>query len=125
PFRRASTKSCLARSVRFKGIDWQDVLYRLTLRARQLFVLARLKGYSAALALTGVTPEDLAQTVILEVLRDETVKFRPRGASAVTFLSRVLENDFKDLLRKGSHRKKVLRALDPAPDGDTDDPQYA
>ena len=115
----------MSKDDRFKGIDWQDVLYRLTLRARQLFALARLKCYSGALALTGLTPDDLAQTVILEALRDETVKFRPGGASAVTFLCRVLENDFKDLLRKGFHRKKVLRALDPAADGETDDPQYA
>lgn len=115
----------MSKDDRFKGIDWQDVLYRLTLRSRQLFALARAKGYSAALAHTGVTPDDLAQNVILEALRNETVKFRPGGASAVTFLRHVLENDFKDLLRKGFHRLAVTQVIDPAADPESDEPKYA
>lgn len=115
----------MSKDDRFKGIDWEDVLYRLTLRARQLFALARARGYSAALAHTGVTPDDLAQQVILEALKDEKVKFRPGRASAITFLRHVLENDFKDLLRKGRHRLSVMEVIDTAADPEKEDPRYA
>jgi DNA-directed RNA polymerase specialized sigma24 family protein len=115
----------MSKDDRFKGIDWQDVLYRLTLRARQLFSLACASGYSAALAHTGVTPDDLAQQVILEALKDEKVKFRPGRASAITFLRHVLDNDFKDLLRKGRHRLSVMVVVDAAADPEKQDPRYA
>lgn len=115
----------MSKDDRFKGIDWQDVLYRLTLRARHLFKMARLKGHSLALEAAGVTPDDLAQGVILDALEDERVKFRPGRASAVTFLSRVLENDFKDLLRKGFRLLRKTQVLDAAAEDGADDPRYA
>jgi len=115
----------MSKDDRFKDIEWQDVLYRLTLRARQLFALARARGYSTALAHTGATPEDLAQQVILDALKDEKVKFRPGRASAVTFLRRVLDNDFKDLLRKGRHRLSVMEVVDPTADPEKEDLRYA
>jgi DNA-directed RNA polymerase specialized sigma24 family protein len=118
-------QTAMSKDDRFAGIDWQDVLYRLTVRARQLFAVARLKGRAAALSSTGVIADDLAQTVLLEALRGEKVKFRPGGASVVTFLSHVLENDFKDLLRKGTHRLKVTQVLDPAAEKEKDNPQHA
>jgi DNA-directed RNA polymerase specialized sigma24 family protein len=98
---------------RFRGVDWELVLYRLTLRARQLFAAARAKGYGNALARTCVDPDDLALLVIVAVLENTTVKFKPsKGANLTTFLCHVLEDDFKDLLRKGMRLGVRLRTLD-------------
>ena len=98
---------------RFRGVDWELVLYRLTLRARQLFGAARAKGYGNALARTCVDPDDLARSVIEAVLENKAVKFKPtKGASLTTFLCHVLESDFKDLLRKGMRLGLRLSTLD-------------
>jgi DNA-directed RNA polymerase specialized sigma24 family protein len=98
---------------RFRGVDWEIVLYRVTLRARQLFAAARAKGYGNALARACVEPDDLARSVIMAVLENETVKFKPsKGANLTTFLCHVLEDDFKDLLRKGMRLDVRLRTLD-------------
>ena len=98
---------------RFRGIDWKDVLHRLTLHSRHLFASARAKGYGNALARACVDPDDLARTVLAAVLQNETVKYKPgKGASLTTFLSRVLEDDFKDLLRKGMRLNRRLATLD-------------
>jgi len=98
---------------RFKDADLNDVLGRLTVRARQLFATARAKGYANALARAGVDPDGLARSVIVAVLEDKTVKYRPsRGANLITFLSHVLENDFVDLIRKGTRLEQRLVTLD-------------
>lgn len=99
---------------RFRGVDWETVVYQVGLRARQLFAAARAKGYGNALARTTVDPDDLAQSVILAVLENKTVSFKPsKGASLSTFLRHVLEDDFKDLLRKGMRLNLRLITLDP------------
>lgn len=64
-------------------------------------------------------PDDLARTVILDVLQNEKVKYKPsKGASLITFLRRVLEDDFKDLLRKGLRLNRRLATLEAAADRD-------
>lgn len=98
---------------RFRDVDWEVLLYRLTVRARQLFAAAKAKGYGNALARTSVGPDDLAASVLEAALRNEEVKFKPsKGASLTTFLCRVLEADFKDLLRKGVRLNRRLVTLD-------------
>ena len=98
---------------RFRNVDWEDVLNRLTLRARQLFAAARAKGFGNALARAAVEPDELARSVFVAALEYERVKYKPnKGASLVTFLSRVLEDDFKDLLKKGVRLDNRLVTLD-------------
>lgn len=104
---------------RFRGVDWEIVLYRVTLRARQLFASARAKGYGNALARTCTDPDDLSRSVIFAVLENNTVKFKPsKGANLTTFLCHVLEDDFKDLLRKGMRLNLRLTTLDPRSEWD-------
>jgi len=109
---------------RFRDVDWELVLYKLTLRARQLFAAARAKGYGNALARTGVDAGDLARSVIAEALKNERVKYKPsKGASLSTFLSLVLERDFKDLLRKGSRLHQRLDTLGSSAGREDDGPR--
>lgn len=97
----------------FRNVDWEDVLYKLTVRARHLFAAARLKGYGNALARTCVEADDLARSVALAALQGDKVKYKSeKGASLTTFLVRVLEDDFKDLLRKGMRLARRLEPLD-------------
>jgi DNA-directed RNA polymerase specialized sigma24 family protein len=110
---------------RFRGVDWDDLLYRLTLRARQLFAGAWAKGYGNALARTCVDPGDLAQTVLAAAIQYETVKYKPsKGATLLTFLYRVLEDDFKDLLRKGVRLNRRLTTLDTTAEQDPELPAH-
>jgi DNA-directed RNA polymerase specialized sigma24 family protein len=98
---------------RFRGVDWELVLAKLTLRARQLFASAKAKGYGNALARSCTDPDDLARTVIAAVLENESVKFKPsKGASLTTFLSQVLERRFIGLLRQGGRHNSRLKTLD-------------
>jgi DNA-directed RNA polymerase specialized sigma24 family protein len=99
---------------RFRDVVWEEVLFKLTVRARQLFAAAKAKGYGNALARVFTDPDDLAGSVFLAALEYNTVKYKPaKGASLSTFLCRVLEDDFKDLLRKGKRLDKRLQTLDP------------
>ena len=108
---------------RFRGVDWELVLYQVTVHARRLFAGARAKGYGNALARACTEPDDLARAVITAVLENESVKFKPsKGASLTTFLCRVLEDDFKDLLRKGKRHNLRLKTLDPTSPRDPDLP---
>jgi hypothetical protein len=104
---------------RFRDVDWEVLLYKLTVRARHLFATARAKRYGNALARACADPDDLARSVISDALRYEKVKYKPgKGASLSTFLCRVLEDDFKDLLRKGNRLDQRLSTLDPIADRD-------
>ncbi|HYW38279.1 MAG TPA: hypothetical protein VE957_09215 [Terriglobales bacterium] len=97
---------------RFRDVDWEVILYKLTVRARQLFVSARARGCGNALARACVDPDDLARSVIAEALKYERVKYKPdKGASLSTFLCNVLERDFIDLLRKGIRLDRSLETL--------------
>jgi DNA-directed RNA polymerase specialized sigma24 family protein len=99
---------------RFRDVDWEEVLYKLVLRARQLFAAARARGWGNALARVAVDPDDLAYAVVLSALQYDTVKYKSsKGASLTTFLCLVLERDFKDLLRKGFRLARCVEALDP------------
>jgi DNA-directed RNA polymerase specialized sigma24 family protein len=98
---------------RFRDVDWEVILYKLTVRARQLFWAAQAKGYRNALARACTDPDDLARSVIAEVLQNERVKYKPgKGASLSTFLCKVLERDFIDLLRKGIRLDRRLDAIE-------------
>ena len=102
---------------RFRDVDWKEILYKLTARARHLFATARTKGYGNALARVCSDADDLARSVVLDALEYERVKYKPgKGASLSTFLCRVLEDDFKDLLRKGKRLSRRLSTLDPGSD---------
>jgi len=106
---------------RFRDVAWEVILYKLTVRARQLFAAARAKGYGNALARTCVDPDDLARSVIAEALENERVKYKPgKGASLSTFLCLVLERDFKDLLRKGFRLNSRLDSIDTLAERDSD-----
>jgi DNA-directed RNA polymerase specialized sigma24 family protein len=108
---------------RFRDVDWELILYKLTLRARQLFATARAKGYGNALARAGIDAGDLARSVIAEALKNERVKYKAtKGASLSTFLSLVLERDFKDLLRKGKRLHRRLDTLGSQADRDGEGP---
>ncbi len=108
---------------RFRGVDWKDVLHRLTLHSRHLFATARAKGYGNAIARACADPDDLARAVIADALQNEKVKYKPsKGASLITFLCRVLEDDFKDLLRKGMRLNRRLATLEAASDRDPELP---
>ncbi len=97
---------------RFRDVDWEVILYKLTVRARQLFVSAQARGCGNALARACVDPDDLARSVIAEALKYERVKYKPsKGASLSTFLCKVLERDFIDLLRKGIRLDRSLETL--------------
>ncbi len=109
---------------RFRNVDWEDVLKRLTLRARQLFAAALAKGFGNALARACVEPDELATQVYIAALEYERVKYKPeKGASLVTFLVQVLERDFKDLLRKGMRLDNRLAAVDVDKEHDLDLPR--
>jgi DNA-directed RNA polymerase specialized sigma24 family protein len=98
---------------RFRDVNWEEILYKLTARARHLFASARAKGYGNALARVCADPDDLADSVFLAALQYEKVKYKPgKGASLSTFLCKVLEDDFKDLLRKGRRLNRRLSTLD-------------
>jgi len=98
---------------RFRDVDWEVVLYKLTVRARQLFLTAQAKGYRNALARACTDPDDLARSVIAEALKNDRVKYKPgKGASLSTFLCKVLERDFIDLLRKGIRLDRRLDAIE-------------
>lgn len=98
---------------RFRDVDWEEILYKLTARARHLFASAYAKGYGNALARTCCDPDDLARSVVLDALQYEKVKYKPgKGASLSTFLCKVLEDDFKDLLRKGKRLNRRLSTID-------------
>jgi DNA-directed RNA polymerase specialized sigma24 family protein len=115
----ANKQIAMSNDDRFRGVDWEAVLYRVTLRARQLFAAARAKGYGNALARTSTDPDDLALSVIVSVLENQSVKFKPsKGANLTTFLCHVLEDDFKDLIRKGMRLDVRLRTLDPSSEWD-------
>ncbi|SRR6266568_590014 len=102
---------------RFRDVDWEEILYKLTVRARHLFATAQTKGYGNALARACCDPDDLARSVVLDALQYEKVKYKPgKGASLSTFLCRVLEDDFKDLLRKGKRLNRRLSTLDSGSD---------
>ena len=107
---------------RFRDVDWEELLYKLTARARQLFAAARARGYGNALARGCADPDDLARSVILDALQYKTVRYKAsKGASLSTFLCIVLEADFKDLLRKGGRLNRRLETLDS--NVETDSPQ--
>jgi DNA-directed RNA polymerase specialized sigma24 family protein len=109
----------------FRNVDWEDVLKRLTLRARQLFAAARAKGFGNALARACVEPDGLARDVYIAALQYQRVKYKPeKGASLVTFLLQVLERDFIDLVRKGMRLDKRLVAVDTTEDRDLDLPRH-
>lgn len=98
---------------RFRDVDWELILYKLTVRARQLFLTAQARGYGNALARACTDPEDLARSVIAEALKNERVKYKSgKGASLSTFLCKVLERDFIDLLRKGFRLDRSLDAIE-------------
>lgn len=105
---------------RFRDVDWEEVLYKLAARARQLFAAAKARGYGNALARVCADPDDLAYSVILAALEYDKVRYKSgKGASLSTFLCLVLEADFKDLLRKGSRLNKRLETLDPTVEPDS------
>ena len=105
---------------RFRNVDWEELLYKLTARARQLFAAARARGYGNALARACTDPDDLARSVILAALKYEKVRYKAgKGASLSTFLCIVLEADFKDLLRKGGRLNRRLETLDSSVEPDS------
>ena len=56
-------------------------------------------------------------------MQNETVKYKPgKGASLTTFLCRVLDDDFKDLLRKGMRLNRRLVTLEVTADRDAEMP---
>lgn len=106
---------------RFRDVVWEEVLFKLTVRALQLFAAAKAKGYGNALARVCTDPDDLARSVVLAALQYDKVKYKPgKGASVSTFLCKVLEDDFKDLLRKGKRLDRRLETLDPMAVRDTE-----
>ena len=108
---------------RFRDVDWEVILYKLTVRALQLFRTAQAKGYGNALARACTDPGDLARSVIAEVLKNERVKYKPgKGASLSTFLCKVLERDFIDLLRKGMRLDRRLDAIEEVKPGSSREP---
>ena len=107
---------------RFRDVDWDELARKLALRARHLFATAKARGLGNALARVGADPDDLANSVILEALRYDKVKYKPsKGASLSTFLTHVLEADFLDLLRKGRRLTKRLERIAPAEHTDADE----
>lgn len=90
---------------RFAGVSWREVLSRLTLEAVRLFRTVGLGRRDAVLAGLGVSPEDLAIATLTKLLdpEDRTVVYRGGEASVLTYLKKVMKNDFLDLLKRKSH----------------------
>jgi DNA-directed RNA polymerase specialized sigma24 family protein len=90
---------------RFAGVSWKEVLRRLTLEAVRLFRTIGLGRRDGVLVGLGVSPEDLAIATLTKLLDpdDRTVVYRGGEASVLTYLKKVMKNDFLDLLKRKSH----------------------
>jgi DNA-directed RNA polymerase specialized sigma24 family protein len=82
---------------------------RLVAQALRWFAQEGLKSQDDILSATGKSPTDLAYDVVLEVLRDEKVQWRPQkpDEDPYPFLVKVMRNDFLDLVRPGRAYKRT------------------
>lgn len=90
---------------RFAGVSWTQVLRGLTFEAIRLFRAVELGRRDTVLVGLGLSPEDLALATLAKLLdpEDRTVVFRKGEASVLTFLKKVMKNDFLDLLKRKSY----------------------
>lgn len=100
----------------FKGVDWIEVLERLTHESLRLFNAGRFAADERVLESFGDGFEDFAQTAIIDLLDEEnsTVKWdAARGAPStegvLAYLKTVVKNDFLDRVRR--KRLKGQRSL--------------
>jgi len=102
------------------GVDFNQVLKRLTLHANRLFfALVGLAG-SGVLSGLGVSPSDLAMQTVLKFIdpEDHTVAWKkqhdtPSTDAVLRFLRKVLHNDLLDLLRLSAHETTIILDAQP------------
>src|SRR5713226_7134226 len=107
---------------RFAGVSWPKVLRALTFEAIRLFRTVGLGRGDAVLAGIGVSPEDLAVATLTKLLdpEDRTVVYRRGEASVLTYLKKVMKNDFLDLLKRKSYETTVIVDDGPTNQGGDD-----
>jgi DNA-directed RNA polymerase specialized sigma24 family protein len=74
----------------------------------------------------GVSPEDLAIATLTKLLdpEDRTVVYRGGEASVLTYLKKVMKNDFLDLLKRKSHETtNIVDGTTANRDGDPREPE--
>lgn len=100
---------------RFAGVDWDDVVARLTAEAVML-----CRGADVVLRGVGVSPEDLVSDTMAKLFEDETVRYRKDRGPLLPFLKTVMRRDFYDLKKRSAYRTTVIVASQ-SPGEDPDD----
>lgn len=99
---------------RFTNIDWIRLITRLVGVAVRLFMQEKCYDDDAMLSGTGQSAKDLAYGAILEVLKDDTIQWKPRGENDDPFplFVTVMRHNFLDLVKDGREHKRTT-ILDP------------
>jgi DNA-directed RNA polymerase specialized sigma24 family protein len=111
---------------RCAGVSWPQVLRGLTFEAIRLYRTVGLGHSDAVLVGLGVSPEDLAVATLTKLLdpEDRTVVYRRGEASVLTYLKKVMRNDFLDLLKRKSYETThIVDGSSTNQDGDDRDPE--
>lgn len=112
--RRAGKERCSMVDRRFANIDWNRLTTRLVGVAVRLFIQEQCFDDDAILSGTGQSAKDLAYGAILEVLKDDTIQWKPKGQNDDPFplFVTVMRHNFLDLVKDGREHKRTT-ILDP------------
>ena len=91
------------KSSRLPKIDWKSMMRRLIAAAIVQFRKQKCLGENSVLKGTGKSPEDLAKDAITEFLRIHDKYSFQTEEECFRFMSKILHNDFRDLIKKQSH----------------------